>query len=96
MCAYLMAEKLGHCPSPEVNVAMDFLTKLPLPKLLDIINIRDMDTFYENCIQAMQRDKKNTQGDIKLILPKGIGDGCLSTKAQTQDILFSIQNVLGI
>lgn len=51
---------------------------------------------FENAISIMQRDKKNSAGKIKFVLLQDIGNILLDVEASNEDIIFALENGLGV
>lgn len=101
--------KLKHGQAVIVGIAsalflsykIGLITKSKIDELLELIllfkdEIKIGKVNFDNAISIMQRDKKNKDGKIKFVLLQDIGSILLDVEANRDDIVYALENSLGI
>ena len=92
---------VGIASSLFLSFKIGLISKLKLDELLELIyifkdEIRIGRINFDNAISIMQRDKKNKDGKIKFVLIKDIGNILIDVEANRDDIIYSLENGIGV
>lgn len=84
VCAFEFSQKLGLCPGQDVERVKNHLQQLGLPTSRKALPAGQADPKVVRL--AMQKDKKNQQGRLTMILVRGIGDAFVERDINEEEL----------
>jgi 3-dehydroquinate synthase len=87
--AIFLSNKLGIMTNSKMNELLELIYLFKDEIIIGKINL-------ENAILVMGRDKKNKDGKMKFVLLKDIGNILLDVEASHDDIIYALENGIGV